>query len=154
MLAASRTTRLNAIVLGATPTDLLKGLESRPDMEKVFKQRIPDYETRKADALRERSPLFPLDKIDPQLPILILHGAADVRTPAEHALDLAFSLQRKKHPYAMKIYANGDHGLTAMRRDVLEECVGWFGSYLSTTIAITPEQERKSSADSAVPSGR
>lgn len=154
MLAASRTARLKAVILGATPTDLLKGLESRPDMENVFKQRIPDYETRKADALRERSPLFLLDKIDPQLPILILHGAADGRAPAEHALELASSLQRKKHPYALKIYANGDHGLTAVRRDVLEECAGWFGSYLSTTIEITPQQERKRSAGSGAPSGR
>jgi dipeptidyl aminopeptidase/acylaminoacyl peptidase len=131
MLAAARTTRVKAIALGGTPTDLLKGLESRPDMEAVFKQRIPDYSSNKEAALTKRSPLFVLDKVAPSTPILILHGSADARAPAEHALWLAVRLNSLKRTYKLVIYPNGNHALNNFREDVRDELGRWFLAYLT-----------------------
>lgn len=130
MLVASRSSRLRAIALGGTPTDLLKGLESRPDMEKVFKERIPNYAAERQEALEKRSPLVLLDSVSPNLPILILHGSADVRAPAWHALALASKLQKLGRSYGMVIYPNGDHGLTNFRPEVRQELGRWFQTYL------------------------
>jgi dipeptidyl aminopeptidase/acylaminoacyl peptidase len=130
MLVAARSKRLKAVVLGGTPSDLLKGLKSRPDMEQVFMERIPNYATEKEAALNQRSPLFLLEETDPRLPILVLHGSADVQAPVTHALDFASNLHALGRTYKLVIYPNGNHGLMNFRREVQTELGSWFQRYL------------------------
>ena len=53
-----------ALVTIAGATDLFAGLEFRPEMENVYKKRIPNYETQKTSALTDRSALLWIEELD------------------------------------------------------------------------------------------
>jgi dipeptidyl aminopeptidase/acylaminoacyl peptidase len=130
MLAASRTTRLKALVMMASPADLHAELGVRPDMEKVFERRIPGYAANKEALLRARSPLFVLDDVPAAVPILLLHGGADERARPQNALQLAARLQELKRTYKLVVYPDGDHALSGFGPEVNAEIARWFEARL------------------------
>lgn len=130
LLTAKASHRFKALVVKAGSANALKGLEFRPEMENVFKARIPDYEKNKAAALQARSAIFWLDQLDPVVPILILHGQADTRVSARQALWLAEGLQKLDHPYKLIIYPQDNHGLQKHQAEAGEEIIRWFDRYL------------------------
>lgn len=131
LLAARGSADFDALVIEAAPTDLLKALEERPDMETVFRTWIPGYEDNREQALRERSALHWIDELDSQMPVLILHGAEDQRVSAMHSMQLAEALQQRQRPYKLVIYDGSGHGLRERHQEVAEEIVRWFGEKLN-----------------------
>lgn len=125
-LAATRTDRLSAIVVGGAPTDIFKELEIRPEMERVFQARIPNYVDNKAAALRSRSVLFWTDRLPKSTPILILHGQSDDRVSVNSALGFAGELQKQNIPYRLMIFENGSHSLREFNSQVNDAIVRWF----------------------------
>lgn len=125
-LAAKRTTRLLALAVGAAPTDLLADLEVRPEMENVYRVRIPNYEKNKIAALRARSVVHWVEELPEDLPILILQGQADKRVRLEHALNLARRLNEVGRAFRLVVYPQGDHGLRRYRAEVEDEFSTWF----------------------------
>ena len=71
-----------------------------------------------------------MDKIDPQLPVLLLHGDADKNVAVTNATLLAEKLQERGQPHKLVIYPNGDHGVTQYRQQVRLEILSWFKQYL------------------------
>jgi dipeptidyl aminopeptidase/acylaminoacyl peptidase len=132
MLAGTRSSRIKAMVLIGTPTDLLADLRARPDMEIVYARRIPNYAVDKEAELRARSPLFMADRLATDAPILILHGTADERARTANALQLAMKLQELKRPYKLVVYPGGDHALRAFDAEVRREISVWFESHLDS----------------------
>ncbi|MCA1798050.1 MAG: prolyl oligopeptidase family serine peptidase [Xanthomonadaceae bacterium] len=129
-LAARRTNRISTIVVQDTPTDLVRGLEFTPDMVRVFTKWIPDYEKNPHEALIQRSALYWLDELDPNMSVLILHGTADQRVSAEQALVTALKLQELRRQYKLVIYPNASHGLREYHQAVETEIIAWFSSVL------------------------
>ncbi len=125
-LAATRTDRLAAIVVGGAPTDILRELEVRPEMERVFEARIPNYSDDKVVSLEERSVLYWAEKLPASTPILILHGQSDSNVTVNSALDLAAELQLQGIPSRLVIYENGTHALLEYKRQVNAEVFNWF----------------------------
>ncbi|MRV76774.1 prolyl oligopeptidase family serine peptidase [Duganella sp. FT92W] len=129
-LAAARSRRIKAIAIWGGVSDLLTELPRRPEMERVMERLIPDYENNREQALKDRSVLYWLDRIDPKLPVLLLHGDADVQVSKENAVVMAQKLKEREQPYKLVIYPNGDHGLTKYPIPVRKELMEWFGRYL------------------------
>lgn len=129
-LAARRSDQFKTMVVQAAPTDLIKGLEDRPEMGKVFSTWIPDFETNAEAALEARSAIYWLDELNPETSILILHGTADRRVNPRDALATASKLQELKRPYKLIMYPNGSHGLREHQRSVNKELVDWFTQHL------------------------
>lgn len=130
-LAATRTDRLSALVVGGAPTDIERELEARPEMESVFEARIPNYGNDRKSALESRSVLRWADRLPNSLPILILHGASDKNVTLDSALNLARELQILSIPYRLVVYENGNHSLLNHRESVNDEIANWFNSKLS-----------------------
>ena len=130
LMVATKTGRLKAMAVGGTPTDLAAELEARPEMERVFRARIPNYDENKHDALEARSVVHWADKIDADLPILILHGEQDDRVTLNSALELADVLRALQHPHKLVTYKAGSHGLLERNEEVIDELATWFGTYL------------------------
>lgn len=124
---------VRAVAVLAAPTDLLAALSDRPEMEDVYKHRIPNYENNKKKALSDRSVVEWVDKLDKNIPILVLHGQNDKRVNASQSLALANVLQQHSHPYKLVIYPGDDHGLNGHRDDVNDELVDWFKHHFSET---------------------
>jgi dipeptidyl aminopeptidase/acylaminoacyl peptidase len=133
LMVATRTDRLKAMAVGGTPTDLAAELEIRPEMERVFRVRIPNYDDNKRAALEARSAVRWAEEIDADLPILILHGEQDDRVSLNSALQLARDLRKLQHPHKLITYEDGSHGLLERNGEVIDELVSWFDLYLHET---------------------
>lgn len=129
-LVAARTDRLSALVVGGTPTDLRRELQFRPEMERVFRARMPNYEANKESSLRARSAYYWPERIDASIPILMLHGQADERVAVSGILHMAVKLQELGRTYRLIIYDSGSHGLLEYRDEVNGEIQRWFRRFL------------------------
>ncbi len=129
-LVAKQTDKVKAIATIAGSSDLAKGLTYRPEMEKVYKFRIPDYEKNKTAELAKRSVLKWVNELSPDVPILLLHGTADKRVSVQHSIDLAESLSKNNIPHKLVLYPGDNHGLMQNKEQANKELVSWFLEYL------------------------
>ena len=129
-LALKKAKNIKAIATIAGNSDLLKGLTYRPEMEKVFKHRIPDYEKNKVAELEKRSVLKWVSGLSPNVPILLLHGTKDKRVSVNHSIDLAVALSKNKIPHKLVLYPEDNHGLRKNKEKANKELVSWFREHL------------------------
>jgi dipeptidyl aminopeptidase/acylaminoacyl peptidase len=129
-LAVKESGNIRAIAIIAGVTDLTKGLIRRPEMEKVYKWRIPNYLENKQEELDKRSVIKWADKLSPKVPILLLHGTDDKRVSVKHSEDFAVELTKNKIPHKLVLYPNDNHGLAKNRKAANRELVNWFQKYL------------------------
>jgi len=129
-LAVKQVKNIKAIATIAGNSDLMKGLTYRPEMEKVFKHRIPDYEQNKVAELEKRSVLNWAAELSPDIPILLLHGTNDKRVSVNHSIDLAAALQKYNIPHKLVLYPDDNHGLIHNKEKANQELVSWFRAYL------------------------
>lgn len=130
-LALKRLTNIKAVAVIAGASDLLKELAFRPEMENVYKLRIPNYEQNKETELSNRSVLHWLDSIDMRVPILIQHGDQDKRVSVDNALWLAAALEKRNHPHELSIYEGQAHGFKGDAKIIArEELISWFNTHL------------------------
>jgi tetratricopeptide (TPR) repeat protein len=111
---------LRAAVLVGPPTDYRALL---PRAEPFFRASFPDYDRRKDEHLRNRSPVLWVEKID--VPLLILHGGADNLSPA-HSLTLAQKLEELGKTYELVVYQGDNHPIILNREDRLRRTIDWF----------------------------
>lgn len=88
MLALKQGFETPAVALMAGNYDYKKGLKFRPEMEQVYKVRIPDYDTHKDQALEDRSALMWAETLPKQTSFLLIHGTADDRVRYESSVEL------------------------------------------------------------------
>jgi dipeptidyl aminopeptidase/acylaminoacyl peptidase len=129
-LAMKKVKNIKAIATIAGNSDLLKGLTYRPEMEKVFKHRIPDYEENKVAELEKRSVLNWATELSPNVPILLIHGTNDKRVSVNHSIDLAASLKKNNIPHKLVLYPDDNHGLMKNKEQANKELISWFREYL------------------------
>ncbi|WP_415837718.1 alpha/beta hydrolase family protein, partial [Shewanella livingstonensis] len=129
-LALKKTSKIKAIATIAGTTDLLKELDFRPAMEKVYANRIPYYDKNKVAELERRSVLKWVSELSPNIPILLLHGENDKRVSAKNSIELASALTKNSIPHKLIIYPNDNHGLMQNKEKANKELVSWFREYL------------------------
>jgi dipeptidyl aminopeptidase/acylaminoacyl peptidase len=130
-LALKQTDRIKAAVVGGALSDSFKMIESRPGMEDVYRELVPNYRADRKRVLTERSPVLWADKLPKTTPILILHGTADWRVVPEMAIEMSAALLKAKHPFRLLLLEGGDHGLTEHSEKVAQEVREWFDRYVA-----------------------
>ncbi|GAB2880733.1 prolyl oligopeptidase family serine peptidase [Pseudoduganella ginsengisoli] len=126
----ARTRRIKAIAIWGGISDMVTELPRRPEMERAMVNYIPGFAANRDRLLKDRSVIYWMDKLDPALPILLLHGDADKNVAVENASVMAEKLKERNQPHKLVIYPGGDHGLTKYRSQAREEILGWFKQYL------------------------
>ena len=130
-LAMQRMPEVRAVASIAGASDLLRELQFRQSMEKVYKRRIPNYEGNKEAELSKRSVLKWVDKLNKSVPILIQHGDKDDRISVENAKWLANALGKSEHPYRLSIYKDEGHGWSPKTKPTaMKELADWFHQHL------------------------
>lgn len=130
-LAASEMPELKALIVEAGVADLANSLSFRPGMEKnIFRRYMPNYEADKSSLLKARSVMQWLDKLPPQLPILLVHGNKDIRVEVEQSQALAKALAQRGHPHKLVLYPEAGHELTTNRAEADAETAAWLKQYL------------------------
>lgn len=125
-LVARQRTDIRAMATIAAATDLLAGLQWRPEMERVYRDVIPDYTSNKQAALESRSALRWVEQIPADLPVLLLHGEADDRVNVSDSRAMADRLKQLGRPHKLIVYAGDNHGLQKNRGPAHREILSWF----------------------------
>ena len=129
-LALKKLNQVKAVASIAGVSDLLKRLEDRPAMEKVYRHRIPNYNENKIAELAKRSVLTWVDELSPNVPILLLHGTSDKRVGVNNSIKLADALSKNNIPHKLVVYQGDNHGLSMNKEKANDELVSWFRKYL------------------------
>jgi dipeptidyl aminopeptidase/acylaminoacyl peptidase len=124
------TSEFKAACVGGGLSGLHMMKKTRPNMEEVYMDLIPDYEKRKEETLKARSAIQNVEKLPRNTPILLLHGTADWRVVPQMALDLSSEFIRYRIPHRLVMFEGGNHGLTEFEEDVDNYVMDWFRRYL------------------------
>lgn len=127
-MAARKLKTLKSIIVWAGPTNLEGLLPLRPEMERVYQARIPNYKNQKSTELSKRSVINWSKELDPNLPILILHGDADKAVDVTHATTFAKQLEKNNQPHKLVVYENDDHGLRKNNKQAYNEIIQWMNN--------------------------
>jgi dipeptidyl aminopeptidase/acylaminoacyl peptidase len=131
-LALQRGAVVNAAAVVGAIYDLEGALESMkqraPGIVGAMTKLIPDYSSRGAAALGERSAINWPERVN--VPLLMIHGGEDEEVPVSQALAFATKLSQLRKPYELVVYANEIHEATKNRRDRDSRIVAWFRRYI------------------------
>ncbi|HEY7497536.1 MAG TPA: prolyl oligopeptidase family serine peptidase [Vicinamibacterales bacterium] len=131
-LALTRGASVNAAAVVGGIYDLQGLMESSqqrmPGVANRVAQLIPDYSSRGAAALAERSVMQWPEKV--AVPLLMIHGADDEEVPVSQALAFAAKLSSLRKPYELIVYAKEIHEALNNRRDRDARIVAWFKRHL------------------------
>jgi dienelactone hydrolase len=111
-LTLARTDRFSAAVIRAGVSDLISWREDRPEMDEVFAEVIPGWETARESALLDRSPARWVDRMSRTTPILLLHGTADWRVSPRQSQLMATALLDNRLPFRLVLLEGSDHQLS------------------------------------------
>ncbi len=129
-MALERGMRVNAAVIHAGPVELRDLERSRPGFEREVFAGTPDFRRDREEFYRSRDALAGAERIE--VPLLIMHGAADWRVPAAQSLRMATRLQTLGKPYGLVIFAGDDHFLSKHRRERDSRSLEWFAAHRRT----------------------
>ncbi len=126
-----RTKSIKAVVVGAPSTNLIRSLEHRPGLARNWSMIIPGFNSDdRIDALFQRSPVFHVDRLPDDVPILILQGGHDKGLLPDFTLRMALELNRFHIPFRFIKYEGGSHSLKEYKDEVFGEITHWFDKYL------------------------
>jgi dipeptidyl aminopeptidase/acylaminoacyl peptidase len=130
-LALRKGAVVNAAAVVGALYDVEAGLEltkqRAPGIVAAITKLIPDYSSRGAAALGERSVVNWPEKVN--VPLLMIHGGEDEEVPVSQALAFATKLSQLRKPYELVVYANEIHEALNNRRDRDARIVAWFKRY-------------------------
>jgi dipeptidyl aminopeptidase/acylaminoacyl peptidase len=131
-LALARGVTVNAAAVIGGIYDMQGLMESSkqrmPGVANRVMKLIPDYSSRGAAALAERSVMQWPEKL--AVPLLMIHGADDEEVPVSQALAFAARLSSLRKEYELIVYAKEIHEALNNRRDRDARIVAWFRRYL------------------------
>jgi dipeptidyl aminopeptidase/acylaminoacyl peptidase len=129
-LVAKKTDKVKTIVAIAGNADAEKALAWRPEMENVYKARVPNFADNREAALHKRSVIKWADALPPAAPILLIHGTLDKRVNVEQSKILSARLTELNHSHKLVIYEGDNHGLEKNRGAMLDEVLEWLNAKL------------------------
>jgi len=127
-LAARNSNQIRAMAMVNGVVDLQADLEFRPEMEQVYRERMPGYGDHKAQLLRERSALAWAEELPKAAPILLMHGSEDERVAPGNGLKMKKRLDALQRPNRLIMFEGADHFLDPAK--VIAEAVAWFRANL------------------------
>lgn len=131
-LALRRGATVNAVAVVGAILDLEDTTEAgklrAPGIAKTVLNLIPDYATRGASALRDRSAVHWPEEVN--VPALIIHGGADEEVPVSEALTFAARLNDLHKSFELVVYAGDSHEVTNNRKDRNSRIVSWFRRHM------------------------
>jgi dipeptidyl aminopeptidase/acylaminoacyl peptidase len=127
-LAARNRDDIRAMAMVNGVVDLQADLAFRPEMEQVYRERMPGYAEDKARLLRERSALAWAEELPKAAPILLMHGSEDERVAPGNGAKMKQRLDALQHPSRLLMFEGADHFLDPAK--VVAEAAAWFRANL------------------------
>ena len=126
LLAARQSTRIKSAAVIAGNVDMFASVEHRPDMEKkVYARLVPNFDNNREVELEKRSAIFWLEELNPEMPLLVMHGTEDWRVDYKQSEMLVKKLTELKRPHKFKRFQYGDHNLTFYTNEWQSALYAW-----------------------------
>ncbi|SCW75843.1 Prolyl oligopeptidase family protein [Paenibacillus tianmuensis] len=126
LLAAKECEGAGLIVVWGGVSDLLDTYEERVDLRRMLK-RVVGHPRKQAECYERRSPVCWVDAI--RVPVMIVHGTADVQVSVEQARKLGAALERAGKEYKMELYDGLGHRFPKEDDErALDAIFGWITS--------------------------
>ena len=125
-----KTNRIKAVAVGGPGTDLVAVAEDRPELPEWWATFIPDYYENEAQILKTRSPVYWVDELPRDVPILMMHGTADSKAKPIETLQFALELDKYRVPYRLIMFEGGHHALREHQQEVFDQLIRWFDRFL------------------------
>ena len=126
----TRTGRIRAAAVGGPAVNYVRIIREEPEMAEYWSDFVPGFHDDPEGVMQERSVLFWPERLPKDVPLLIVHGAADRKVKTPDILSLAQEFETHRIPYRLVVYEGGDHGLSAHRDEAFAQVIGWFDRYL------------------------
>jgi len=120
--------RAAAVVGGVSDLSALAAY--RPEFLRIWGRLMPDFDAKSRALMRERSAVLWADRLDK--PLLLLHGGADRRVPADQSRALAAALRRAGRPVELDVFPGDDHMLSAHTAARDARILDWFRGHSAT----------------------
>lgn len=128
-LALTRTDIFKAASVIGGIANLKCNSDESPFMKQIYSEIMAENDYWD-DFCKSRSIVSFPHKLNPDTPILIIHGNKDTRVLPHDSLDLSNKLLQLKHPHRLILFENGDHFLRSHKSEVDEMRRKWFEKYL------------------------
>ena len=125
-----KTNKIKAVVVGGPGTNLVAVAKDRPELPEWWATFIPNFQEDQDRILRARSPVFWVDELPRDVPILMMHGTADRKARAEETLRFALELGAHNIPYRLIMFEGGKHALREHRQEMFKQLFRWFDRFL------------------------
>ena len=127
-LEMKRHVPINAAAVVGAVYDLAAFHDRAPGIVEKAAELVPDYPTRGDAVFRERSVMNWPEAVN--VPLLMIHGAADEEVPATEALAFATKLSMLNKPYELIVYQGDIHEAARNRHDRDVRVAAWFQRYM------------------------
>lgn len=117
---------VTAAVIASAPTNSTQMNTSRSEWKKYqetfFKKSKEEY--------LKRSPIHWVDTFPKNVPILLMHGSADLRVSAEQSIALSGAFFKHHIPHRFILFDGADHNITEYRDEYYAHIHTWFERFL------------------------
>lgn len=129
-LSLKYSNQIKTAVIGNGPTDLVKLIIDRPEMESmVCAKLIPEYEQNKSEELKKRSVVYWPNELDKNASLLILCGTEDKRVNPNQAEQIAEALTKINYDFELK-RVKTDHKFSDKKDELNKLVINWFNQNL------------------------
>ena len=122
--------RIKAAIMVGGSVDALRSHRNQEFHEHVYPKALPGYTQDPDAALRSISPLYWAESLNPNAPILLMHGGADWRVLPEQSLAMATKLQELGRSYRLVIFEGGSHSLLEHVGSYRAQLDDWLDRYV------------------------
>lgn len=130
-IVLTRTDRIKCAVIISGLSDLLRSMEKRSELSKVYRKLFGEC----SDAeflrrIRQRSAVYFADKISKETKILLIHGTSDKKITFHDSEDMYNKLKENGIDSELVLIEGGDHYLRKNREQTIKLRRQWFDSNL------------------------
>lgn len=127
-MALARGVAARAAATVGCESDLALNAMRRPELFRIYVERVPGFMHHAPGLLRERSARHWPERL--RSPLLLLHGGADWRVDAAEAIDFAAALHAARRPFQLSLFAGDDHALSFNWRERDRQTIDWFRRHM------------------------
>jgi dipeptidyl aminopeptidase/acylaminoacyl peptidase len=130
--ALTRTQKIDAAIVesGISNFYLYAAIHAEDGFYETMEQMIPEYWSDKSGAIRKRSMAYWPDDLNPETPILILHGSSDWEVHPAESTEASDVLFRIRFPHRLILYEGGSNGLPEFKEEKLATMRLWLNKYV------------------------
>lgn len=129
-LTLKKTDKIKALAVGGPSTDITRSVVDRPELLEWWQAFIPGIHENQEKVLKVRSPVYWVDELPTNVPVLLLQGNEDKSLLPASTLRFALELDKYKIPYRLVMFEDGQHSLRMHREEVFVQITRWFRKYL------------------------